>query len=271
MKSGSFALITGASSGIGQAYARHLAAKHHNLILVARRRERLETLAATLKQHYAIDVEYYTADLSLPTGRAEVIHRIMKLDSLDILINNAGFGTSGPFADVAWKKHVEMIQVHVVACMELCHAALPSMIQRKRGALINVSSIAAFLPGPGNTTYAATKHAMVTFSESLQSELSGTGIAIQALCPGFTVTEFHDTVEFQAFDRTQVPRYMWMSADDVVIASLKALRHPHVTYIPGWQNRLLVAMTQSRIKSIVRPLLNQIRRRIKREPSVQSR
>ena len=246
------ALITGASSGIGAAFARQLAVKGKNLILVARRKERLVNLANHLRQHYGITTEILVADLSHLTDIEQVESRIGAIENLDMLINNAGFGTVGRFAEINLSRQIDMINVHVIASVRLCRAALPGMIARHNGAIINVSSIGAFIPGPGNVTYCATKAHLVTFSEALQAELAGNGVKVQALCPGFTYTEFHDSSEYENFDRSQIPKMLWMSAEEVVASSLKALGRSQVTYIPGFKNRLLVAVARN---SITSPLL----------------
>ncbi|MCK4470892.1 MAG: SDR family oxidoreductase [Anaerolineae bacterium] len=245
VKNGNVALITGASSGIGAAFARKLAAEGYDLILVARRGERLTTLATELQQRHSISAEILVADLSKQTDVEQVENRIAEMKTLDVLINNAGFGTSGKFAESDLAKQIGMIHVHVIASVRLCRAALPGMIARRRGAIINVSSLGAFIPIPGNVTYVATKRYLVTFSQALQVEMAGSGVKVQALCPGFTYTEFHDTAEFETLDHSQIPKLMWMSAEDVVAGSLKALRRNRVVYIPGFKNRLLVAVAGS--------------------------
>jgi short-subunit dehydrogenase len=250
------ALITGASSGIGATFARQLAAKGHDLILVARRRDRLAQLAAELEDQHAISAQILAADLSTADGVARVVDRIAGLEALDMLVNNAGFGIVGEFAQADLAKHLDMIHVHVIASVCLCRAALPGMIARRRGSIINVSSISAFV-SVGNATYTSTKAYLVAFSEMLQVELAGTGIQVQALCPGFTYTEFHDTPELvDKFDRSQFPRWMWMPAEKVVARSLKALERGRVIYIPGLGNRLLVAVARSRMALLLLSMVN---------------
>jgi short-subunit dehydrogenase len=236
------ALITGASSGIGAAFARALAARSYDLVLVARREERLAALAVELQGRHAIDAEVLVADLSQPADVERVAQRVAGLETLELLINNAGFGTIGRFFKVDLAKHLDMIHVHVIASVRLCRAALPGMVARGRGAIVNVASVAAFSPLVGNATYSATKRFLVTFSQSLQMELAGTGIKVQALCPGFTHSGFHDTPEYERFKRSSIPGFMWMSAEDVVAGSLKALERKRVVYIPGFKNRLLVTL-----------------------------
>jgi short-subunit dehydrogenase len=253
------ALITGASSGIGAAYARRLAIQGMNLILVARRKDRLETLAGQLHQNHAVAAEVLVADLTKTEDIERVEKRINEIESLNMLINNAGFGTSGLFSEIDLAKHLDMIDLHVIASVRLCRAALPRMISRNSGAIINVSSAGAFMPSQGNVIYCATKSFLVTFSEALQLELLGTNIKIQALCPGFTRTEFHDTSEYAEFDRSMIPKFIWTSADDVVVGSIRSLKKEKVTYIPGLKHYLLVAVVRNRIVSKI--LLGRFRKK----------
>ena len=253
MSSDAVALITGASSGLGATYARQLAAQGYNLILVARRRERLAALAAELEERHAVDAQVLAADLSTTDGVERVQERIAELPALDVLVNNAGFGIVDEFARGELDRHLDMIHVHVIASVRLCRAALPGMIARGRGSIINVSSLSAFIP-LGNVTYAGTKAYLVAFSRALQIELAGTGVRVQALCPGFTYTGFHDTPELAAsFDRAQIPRLLWMPADRVVAASLRALkrRGRRVVYVPGWQNRLFAAIARNSVVALL--------------------
>ena len=245
------ALITGASSGIGATFAQRLAAQGYDLVLVARRQERLAALAAELQQRHPIAVETLVADLSNLADVQRVEARMAEIDALDMLINNAGFGTVGRFAEVELAKTMDMIHIHVTTSVRLCHAALPAMLARQRGAMINVSSVAAFAPMPGNATYAATKAFLVTFSKALHTELRGSGVKVQALCPGFTYTEFHGTPEFAEFSRSQIPKMLWMPAEEVVTASLTALKRGQVICIPGFKNRLIVAAAGSPLGSLL--------------------
>ena len=255
------ALITGASSGMGAVFARQLAAQGYDLILVARREERLAALAAELQQRHTIAVEVMAADLSRPADVERVADRITGLEALDMLVNNAGFGTTGRFVEVDLAKTMDMIQVHVTASVRLCRAALPGMLARRRGALINVASVAAFTPVPGNATYAATKGYLVTFSKALHAELRRTGVKVQALCPGFTYTGFHDTSEFEGFKHSQIPAIMWMTAEDVVAASLKGLKRNQAVCIPGLKYRLLVAVASGPLMSLMLPIWSVMRKR----------
>jgi uncharacterized protein len=245
------ALITGASSGIGAAFARQLASKDYNLVLVARREEKLATLADNLQRQYAMVAEYVVTDLSLEKDIEQVENRINQLPDVEMLINNAGFGTMGNFAEIKLSKQIEMVQVHVIATMRLCRTVLPSMIYRNHGTIINVASIGAFLAAPGNATYNATKAFLTSFSESLQQELRSTNIYIQALCPGFTYTEFHNTEEYAHLNRGQIPKWLWSSADEVVRQSLDAVGQRPVTFIPGIRNQILVALLRNRLTALL--------------------
>jgi len=236
------ALITGASSGIGEAFARELAARNYGLVIVARRKDRLEELARELRNNYSIFVDVIVADLSTEKDIEQVEAYIKEVKNLDMLINNAGFGTKGYFSDVSPKKSIGMINVHILATTRFCRAALPSMIKRNRGSIINVSSIASFYPPKGAAVYSATKTYLNMFSSILQKELKSCKIKVQALCPGFTYTGFHDTEEYKDFDRLSTPKVLWMSAEEVVKQSLKALKKKRVVFIPGIKNRILARL-----------------------------
>jgi uncharacterized protein len=232
------ALITGASAGIGAEFARQLAAAGSRLILVARRKERLASLASELEHNYGVSVEVLQADLSKAGDVERVAGRLAEVEALDLLVNNAGFGETGLFAEGDVVAQIRMVQVHVAAAVSLTRAALGGMISRRRGRIINVASIAAFSPATG-PMYGGTKAFLVRFSENLQYELTGQGVRVQALCPGMTRTELH---EVMGMDRSAIPRFMWMSASDVVRISLKGLGRRKVIVVPGWKNRLIAAL-----------------------------
>lgn len=246
------ALITGASSGIGEAFARLLSREGFALLLVARRRQRLEALARQLDGGPGREVEVFAADLALPKDLEALAERVAGMERLDLLVNNAGFGTTAPFAETDPPRQEEMIRVHLLATLRLCRAALPGMMRRRRGGIINVSSVAGFIPSPGSVTYAASKAYLNSFSAALAAEVRGAGIRVQALCPGYTRTEFHDGEEFRGFDRSRVPRIFWMSAEQVVEASWRAYARGRVYCIPGLHNRLIVALAGQRL---LQPLL----------------
>ncbi|MEM7535936.1 MAG: SDR family oxidoreductase [Chloroflexota bacterium] len=227
------ALITGASSGIGATYARRLASEGYDLILVARRTALLETLCEELRSTYDIQATPLTADLATKAGVDAVSQCIQQQDNLDILINNAGFGTLGTLVETKLDSQLAMLHVHMTATMQCTHAALPAMIARQRGAIINVSSVAAFIHMRGGVNYCATKAYLNNFSQGLQSEIKSSGVRIQALCPGFTYTGFHDTEEYALIGRSRGPAFLWMQADDVVDASLRGLSSGQVVVVPG--------------------------------------
>lgn len=243
------ALITGASSGIGEAFVYKLAAQNYDLIIVARRQQRLEDLARDIKRKYPIVIEVVVADLSNEQDMIRVEQYIRKTENLDILINNAGFGTPGTFAEIPVEKTVRMIHVHILASTRFSWAALQGMLKRNKGAIINVSSMAAFLPFPTAVNYCSTKAYLNVFSEALQRQLRDTNITIQALCPGYTYTGFHDTDEYQDFNRSRIPTWLWMSSEEVVEQSLWALPKKQVIFIPGLKNRMLVWLMKNRITS----------------------
>jgi short-subunit dehydrogenase len=245
------ALVTGATAGIGAAFARRLAARGHDLVLVARDQARLEALAAELRERHAIQAEALGADLSDDDGVERVVGRIAALPTLAVLVNNAGFGTAGALATAPVEVQERMVRLHVLAPMRLTRAALPGLLAhaplpgplaRPTGAVVNVSSVASFIYAAGSVNYCATKAYLTTFSEGLGAELAGTGVQVQALCPGFTRTEFHQRIGPAAGDHAA---WMWLTADAVVRASLAQLdRRGPVICVPGLHYKLLVAVVR---------------------------
>jgi len=236
------ALITGASSGLGATFAHHLAALKYDLVLLARREDRLRTLADQLGRRFGIRAEVLPADLSADAGIIQVEDWIRARNDLTLLVNNAGFGGGGLYYRADMAKAADMIHVHVVTTARLTRAVLPQMVERKRGAVINVASVAAFFVLPGSIMYGSTKAWIVAFSKGLANELRGTGICVQALCPGFTHTEFHDTPELNKLKDSTIPGFLGMSADTVIDKSLRALGRRKTVYIPGLRNKLLAAI-----------------------------
>ncbi len=232
----STALVTGASSGIGAAFARRLARDYGHLILVARRRERLEALARELEAHDAVHAEVFEADLTNPDQLHGVERRIADDDSLALVVNNAGFGAYMPFLQLDADRADELIRLQVLAVTRLTRAALPGMIHRGRGAIINIASRLAFSaavptpPLPARATYAATKAYVVAFSRILQGELQGTGVRVHALCPGIVRTEFHERM---GIDPARLPAPGIMTAEALVEASLAGLAQGEVVCIPA--------------------------------------
>ena len=236
------ALITGASSGLGEAFARRLAADHYDLILIARREELLRALAKELYKKFAVRVEVWPADLSADEGIAGVAERIALRNDLTMLINNAGFGHGGSYYKIEAKPQMDMIHVHVVATARLTRAVLPQMVERNQGAIINVASVAAFSVVGRSAMYGSTKTWIVAFSRAIGEELRSLHVKIQALCPGFTITGFHDTLEFKKFDRSRIPKFLWTTSDKVVAAALKALKRKKVVFIPGFLNKVMATI-----------------------------
>ncbi len=235
------AAITGASSGIGAAFARKLAQHGYNLILIARRLERLEELANALAREHGNSNQAVCADLSTGHGISSVAARLAAEPSLTMLVNNAGFGTKGWFFEAPIVEQERMHRLHIDATMRLTHAVLPGMVRRNVGAIINVSSVAAFTRSPANVSYCATKAWMNAFTEGLFLELAAmrSCVTVQALCPGFTYSEFHDVM---GVSRDPIPKWLWMTADDVVEASLAGLRRRKLFVVPGWQYRFFAAL-----------------------------
>jgi short-subunit dehydrogenase len=245
------ALITGASSGIGAAFARSLAARGHDLLLIARRATRLEALAADLAERHGVSACALPADLTTEDGVRRIEDEIVSTPDLTLLVNNAGFGVAGPFAEVDVARYLQMIDLHVVATVRLCHAALPGLLARRRGAIVNVSSVAGMIPTPGNATYAATKAYLNAFSTALAAEVRSRGVRVQALCPGFTVTEFHDRPAGARLGVRRLPRFVWLSADDVVACSLRCLERDRVICVPSVRYRALVVLARFGLAPLV--------------------
>jgi len=241
----STALITGASSGLGAEYARRLAAAGTDLILTARRRDRLEELARELRDRHGVAVEVIEADLAQDGGIGLVERRIAEDPALDLLVNNAGFAGRGGFVRGEIGDHMNMVRVHVDATVRLIRAALPGMVARGRGGVINVASVAAFSPFSG-AMYSGTKSFLAMFSENLNSELRGKGVFVQALCPGMTHTEFHEVADI---DKAIVPKFFWMTAGEVVRISLRRLGRGAIC-VPGWKNRVVAFLMRCPLTAV---------------------
>ncbi|OGO13460.1 MAG: hypothetical protein A2029_00920 [Chloroflexi bacterium RBG_19FT_COMBO_47_9] len=240
------ALITGASSGLGAEFANQLAEKSYDLILTARRKERLEKLGNSLQSKYKVKTILIPADLSNQPDIEQVIQEIRQKPNLELLINNAGFGLSGRFWKMDSDKELAMLQVHITAAVMFCRVVLPGMISRNQGAIIKVASMAGLIP-IRSVLYGSSKAFLIIFSESLQAELPNSAIKVQALCPGYTLTEFHDTPEYTRFSRESVPQYLWMTSQQVVSESLKSLHGNKVICIPGRIYRFAGALARNSI------------------------
>jgi uncharacterized protein len=238
-------LITGASAGIGAAFARALAARGHDLVLTARRADRLEALAEELRGKHGHKVTVIAADLANPAASQQLS---AALDAqglqVDWLINNAGYGVPGTFDTVPWQRQADFIQVLITAPAELTRYLLPGMRQRGYGRIINVASLAAHVPGSaGHTLYAASKAYLVKFSQSLALENRGHGVNVCALCPGFTWSEFHDVTGTRDM-MNKLPDFMWQSAAEVVEQGIAATERGDVVYVTGRVNRFIKALVK---------------------------
>lgn len=250
---GRLAAITGASAGLGAAFARNLAARGYDLLLIARRQDRLITLARDLSGTYGVAAEPCCADLTREADLAALEARLRQASNLDLLINNAGFGTRGYFVETGAEQQAQMARLHVVAVVRLTHAALANLTARNQPGtgVINVSSVAAFSAAPQNVLYNSTKTWMNRFTEGLVVELRALGspVTVQALCPGFTLTEFHDVM---GMNRSDVPSWLWMPPDFVAEESLKGLGRGKTIVIPGWRYKLIVALLRCLPGALIR-------------------
>jgi short-subunit dehydrogenase len=242
------ALITGASAGIGEGFAQRLAKDGYDLILVARRRDRLDALAAELSSKHNAKCEVIEADLSTDPGVSAIEERLRRGD-MAMLINNAGFGTFGEYAKLPLARELEELDLNVRALMRLSHAALGPMTERKSGAIINVASAAAFQPIPYNATYAATKAFVLHFSEALHEESRQQGVVVTALCPGPVKTEFQ---EVSGLDQSSIPSFAWETVESVVNSALAAVRAHRAIAIPGAVNKMTSASSRLAPRFLVR-------------------
>ena len=254
------ALITGATSGIGAAFAGRLAQEGYDLILHGRRQKELMERAKNLERTYHIAVEIIIAELSRTEEMKKVEARINNLDRLDMLINNAGYWEPGVFWEHSPDSVEAMIMVHNVAPVRFIRAALPRMLQRDRGDIINVSSLGAYFNMITMENYGATKAYLISFTESLHVALMGTGIRLQVLAPGFTVTEFHSRL---GADFTKEQR-RWMQPEDVVDKSLRALEKGQVLCLPGFRHRLIVKLASALPRPLYYRVMNAIGRKVKK-------
>ena len=240
------AVITGPTSGLGEGYARRFARDGHDLVLVARDERRLNDLAGELVATHGIKAEVCVADLSLAADRACVADRVAA--GVQVLVNNAGFGTSGEFWTAEPVVLQRQLDVNVTSVMQLTRAALPPMIAVGRGTVLNIASVAGLLPGRGST-YAASKAWVVFFSEGLANGLAGTGVGVHAICPGFVHTEFHQRA---GIDMGSLPGPLWLDVDDVVAESLADVAKGKVVSIPGLQYKALTTVGRIIPRGLVR-------------------
>jgi short-subunit dehydrogenase len=250
----SWALVTGATAGIGESFTRLLAENNYNVVLVARDLPRLQERAQGLEAKYQVQTHCIQADLSTDAGCSEV-ERYIANNQIDVLINNAGFGINKAFTVSELEEEQKLLDVLVRTPMRLMHVALPLMKQRDRGVVINVSSVAGFIAGG---TYSASKSYLTVLTESMHTELAGTNVKISALCPGFTRTEFHQRGRMSM---KGLPSFMWLDSDELVAQAWRDALKGEAISIPGWQYRLLVFVIQRLPRSIVRKVGMSMRRK----------
>ncbi len=261
------AVVTGASSGIGEAFARQLAARGYDLLLVARREDRLRALAEKLAASRHVAVEVMSADLVTDEGRAALVERIRGARNFGLLVNNAGFGAAGMFHKVGLEVQDQMHRLHILTPLALSHAALENLMARPdadgRCGIINVSSVAGFEQAPTSVSYNATKAWMTSFTNGLAIELTvqQSPVKVQSLCPGFTYSEFHDRM---AMDRSPIPKQFWLDAGFVVAESLRAFDRGEVVVVPGWRYKILVALIRVTPGVLIRHISARLGRRYRK-------
>jgi short-subunit dehydrogenase len=253
----SWALVTGATAGIGESFSRLLASHNYNIVLVARDLPRLEERAKNLEEKYGIQTQVIQADLATDEGCMK-IEKYIAENHIDVLINNAGFGTNKAFTMSSLEIEQQLLDVLVRTPMRLMHVALPLMKERNNGIIINVSSVAGYIAGG---TYSASKSYLTVLSESLNTELSATNVKVSALCPGFTRTEFHQRGKMSM---KGLPNFMWLNADRLVEQSWKDALKGEAVSVPGWQYRVLVFVIQAVPRSLVRKVGMNVRSKQRR-------
>ena len=259
------ALITGASAGIGTSFAHVFAEKGFDLVLTARRADRLGDLARTISATYGRRVHVVAADLADPAAPALIEREVAASGiAIDALVNNAGYGLPGNFLDCTWNEHRDFVQVMVTAIADLTHRFLPGMIARRYGRVINVASLAGLVPATaGHTLYAATKSLQIMFSQSLALEVMSHNVHVTALCPGFTHTEFHD-VNGMRDQVSQLPWYMWMDADTVARQGYDAVMRGDLVYVNGRVNRFIAFITRVTPQWFILRVVKRVARKFRR-------
>lgn len=254
------ALVTGASTGIGHAFARALAARGQDLVVVARSAAKLDELAATLEREHGGGVEVLVADLETDAGIEAVEARLGDgAHPVELLVNNAGFGTNGRFHELPIEGEVAEITLNVLALVRLTRAALGPMVARGHGGVINVSSVGAYQPTPQSATYGATKAYVSSFTNAIHEELRGTGVKAMVLAPGFTHTQFHERA---GIDRTgSMPEFMWQTPDEVVDAALRAYDRGRAVCVPGALNGVAAAFSATVPAGISRRVAGMVTKR----------
>jgi short-subunit dehydrogenase len=251
--SGRTALVTGASSGIGKAFAELLAQKGYAVVLTARRGDRLEALAAELREKYKVATQTIVADLAEPQASEQIAAALAARQiAIDVLVNNAGYGVPGSYVNVPWREHGRFMQVMVTAVLDLTYRLLPGMIERGWGRIINIASVAGMVPAPaGHTLYGASKSFLIKFSEALAAENAPKGVHVTAVCPGFTWSEFHDVTGTRDKMKS-VPGMLWLKADDVARDGYDAVMKGHSVVVNGGVYRFLVWLNGALPRSLSR-------------------
>ena len=250
---GRTALVTGASSGIGKAFAELLAAKGYAVVLTARRRDRLDELAGQLAAQHQVVAHVIVADLAEPAASAQIAEavRAQGLD-IDVLVNNAGYGVPGSYVNVPWTDHQRFIQIMMTAVCDLTYRLLPPMLERGWGRVINIASVAGMVPAPaGHTLYGASKAFVIRFSEALAAENGPKGVNVTAVCPGFTYSEFHDVTGTRD-KMSSVPAMLWLNANDVAREGYDAVMRGDSVVVNGRAYRLLIWLIGVVPRSIVK-------------------
>jgi uncharacterized protein len=246
------ALITGATAGIGAAFARRLAAESYDLVLVARGMARLEESARQLREKHGVGVEVIAADLSTEDGRDLVASRLLE-HPVDLLVNNAGISLNTPFLRSTAERETALLNLNVHAVMRLTLAAVPEMARRRQGAIINVSSVSGFGAAMPGSTYPASKAWVTNFSESVALSVAQFGVRVMALCPGYVRTEFHQRA---GINMSKTPEFLWLDADRLVADALRDLRRGKVVSVPSWKYKIAVFG----LRHLPRPLVQRVAR-----------
>jgi hypothetical protein len=250
------ALVTGASAGLGEAFARAYAARGLDVALVARRADRLEALAAELKNAHGVEALVIPADLSLFEAQAPVMAALATHGrEVDVLVNNAGFGIAQSFAGVPWSRQRDFLMTMVVTPCALAYAVIPGMVARGYGAIVIVASLAAFSPGvAGNSLYPGAKSLLIKFSQALEAEYGPKGIKVTAVCPGFTRTEFAQAAGVHEIMQAE-NRRLWQTAEQVVEETVRANDAGRLVLVPGWHNKVAAALMKTLPEPLVRALI----------------
>jgi short-subunit dehydrogenase len=253
------ALITGASSGIGEAFADVFAAQGFDVVAVARREDRLQAVAARLRERHGVTAHVIVADLGLPNAGARLCGELADRGiTVDALVNNAGYGVPRGYLASPWERHQTMLQLMTVCVAELTYRLLPTMLERGYGRIINVASLAGLVPAPaGHTLYPATKAFLIKFSEALHGEVRATGVHVSALCPGFTRSEFHDVTGTRD-SMSQLPKWIWSDAATVARAGYDAVNRGEPIHVPGRVNRAIATL----VNVVPMPIVLAVSRRL---------